>query len=62
MTAAQLLAKSSDIGTAKIAEKIANQALRLGSMFKEQLGNQASGHTEPGKAGGVQTPLISRNP
>ncbi|MDB5961619.1 MAG: histidine kinase [Massilia sp.] len=37
MTAAQFLAKSGDIGTIKIAEKIATQARRLESMFQEQL-------------------------
>lgn len=37
MTAAQLLSRSNDTGTAKIAEKIANQAQRLESMFQEQL-------------------------
>lgn len=37
MTAAQLLSKSSDISTVKVAEKIVNQARRLESMFQEQL-------------------------
>lgn len=37
MAAAQLLAKSTDAGTGKIADKIVQQVRRLGSMFQEQL-------------------------